>query len=326
MTIELKAGINDNGRRLDRILRKTLPDHPLSLIHRLLRQGKVLVDGKPVSGPEKRVIQGEIITLESFVNLDKNVVNKKTAAFNHALPEILWQGTGIIVFNKPPGLTTHGKASLDTLVKAHLGAKLPPSLSFRPGPLHRLDRQSSGAIAFSQTLEGAQLFTRLLREKKLVKTYLAIVEGRLCQDETWQDDLARDRIIKKTLVNTGKLPHEKSQKALTTVRVLARNDAHTLIEAQITTGRTHQIRSQAAAHGHPLAGDTKYGGHVFSGSFYLHAWKIETPEKEARSTGLPQLITAPLPPSFLSQISTIFGKDITYSSFLTPNSSFAANS
>jgi 23S rRNA pseudouridine955/2504/2580 synthase len=307
MTIELKAGINDDGRRLDRILRKSLPDHPLSLIHRLLRQGKVLVDGKPACSPEKRVRQGEIITLESLVNHDQNVVNKKSASPSTALPEILWQGAGIIVFNKPPGLASHGQGSLDTLVNAHLAGKLPPSLSFKPGPLHRLDRQSSGAIAFSETLEGARLFTRLLREKKTVKTYLAIVEGGIYLDETWQDLLTRDRDIKKTFVNAGNIPLEKTQNALTMVRPLACNGAYTLIEAKISTGRTHQIRSQAAAHGHPLAGDAKYGGQAMQGGFYLHAWKIEIPEKEALPSGLPLLITAPPPEPFLSQIHAIFG-------------------
>jgi 23S rRNA pseudouridine955/2504/2580 synthase len=310
MTIELKAGVNDNGRRLDRILRKSLPDHPLSLIHRLLRQGKVFVDNKPVSSPEKRVKQGEIITLESVVNHQKNVVNKKTASLNHALPEILWQGEGIIIFNKPPGLATHGQSSLDSLVNAHLAGKLPPSLSFKPGPLHRLDRQTGGAIAFSETLEGARLFTRLLHEKKIVKTYLAIVEGRINHDEIWQDELIRDRNIKKTFVNTSKVSGEKTQSAVTMVKAIAHNNTHTLIEAQITTGRTHQIRSQAAAHGHPLAGDTKYGGQMVPGGFYLHAWKIEIPQNETLPVNLPQLITAPPPKSFLSQIHIIFGIDI----------------
>jgi 23S rRNA pseudouridine955/2504/2580 synthase len=310
MTVELRAGINDDGRRLDRILRKSLPDHPLSLIHRLLRQGKVFIDGKPVSSPDKRVKKGEIITLESIVNPKKNMVNKENTAVSNALPEILWQGAGIIVFNKAPGLATHGQGSLDSLVNAYLAEKLPPSLSFKPGPLHRLDRQTSGAIAFSETLEGARLFTLLLREKKLVKTYLAIVEGSINQDETWQDELTRDRNINKTFVNTDKVTGEKTQSAVTIIRALACNGTCTLIEARITTGRTHQIRSQAAAHGHPLAGDIKYGGKTIPGGFYLHAWKIEIPQNEALPAGLPQLITAPLPPSFLSQIHNAFGYDI----------------
>ncbi|MDR0456051.1 MAG: RluA family pseudouridine synthase [Treponema sp.] len=306
MTIELKAGPDDAGRRLDRILRKSLPDYSLSLIHQLLRQGKVLVNDKR-AGPDERIQPGMVIRLTSTVNHNIKQVNHnhKSAcptlppANRQALPEILWRGSGIIVFNKPPGLASHGKASLDTQVKAWLAEKLPDSLSFTPGPLHRLDRPTSGAIAFSETLEGAQLFTRLLRERKLTKTYLAIVEGQINGDEEWQDELSRDTTLKKTFAG-GTQAHS----ALTTVKTLAVNALYSLIEAHIVTGRTHQIRAQAAFHGHPLAGDVKYGGNHRTGGFFLHAWKMELGE------GLPDFprpLVAPLPEAFQSQIQTLFG-------------------
>jgi 23S rRNA pseudouridine955/2504/2580 synthase len=213
---------------------------------------------------------------------------------------ILWRGAGIIVFNKPPGVATHGKDSLDTLVKTWLEGKLPASLSFKPGPLHRLDKPTSGVIAFSETIEGARLFSRLLRERKAAKTYLAIVEGRITGDEVWQDELIRDTRAKKTF--TGGAAGSKD--ALTAVKALAFNGSFTLIEARILTGRTHQIRAQAASHGHPLAGDVKYGGHGFPGGFYLHAWKLKLGE---HLEGFPQPLVAPLPESFRSHISALFG-------------------
>jgi 23S rRNA pseudouridine955/2504/2580 synthase len=228
------------------------------------------------------------------------------------LPEILWRKSGIIVFNKPPGLATHGKTSLDTLVKVWLSGKLPPSLSFKPGSLHRLDKPTSGLIAFSETLEGAQLFSRLLREHKLIKTYLAIVEGRLSGEQTWQDRLARDKAAHKTFVRD----EETAKDALTHVKSLAVGETCTLISVRIYTGRTHQIRSQAASHGHPLAGDIKYGGQgksaERSGGFFLHAWKME-PDEDAEGlppTFIKKPLVAPLPEPFLSRISALFGRDI----------------
>jgi 23S rRNA pseudouridine955/2504/2580 synthase len=310
MTLELKTGPDDAGRRLDRILRKSLPDYSLSLIHRLLRQGKVLVNGKRAS-PDERVQAGMLIQIKSAVNHDIKQVNKKGRAAPPPLPlpEILWRGSGIIVFNKPSGLASHGKDSLDTLVKAWLAGKLPASLSFKPGPLHRLDRPTSGIIAFSETLEGAQLFSRLLRERKVKKTYLAIVEGTVSNDEEWQDELSRDTSLKKTF--TGDTL-EQTKNALTAVKTLASNGLYSLIEAHIVTGRTHQIRAQAASHGHPLAGDVKYGGRripqlTTPGGFFLHAWKMELEENPA---GFPQPLAAPLPDSFRSQINILFGKNI----------------
>jgi 23S rRNA pseudouridine955/2504/2580 synthase len=310
VTIELRAGSDDAGRRLDRVLRKALPDYSLSLIHRLLRQGKarLLVDGQK---SEKRAKPGyrvgcndiiQIVIQDSAPPPPPSTASK--AAFA-TLPEILWRGSGIIVFNKPPGLATHGKASLDTLVSAWLDGKLPPSLSFKPGPLHRLDKPTSGLIAFSETLEGARLFSRLLRERQLVKTYLAIVEGRLSGEKTWQDRLVRDKTAQKTFARDS----AAAKDALTRVKALVSDKSYTLIEARILTGRTHQIRSQAASHGHPLAGDTKYDSHEKnaskSGGFFLHAWKMEQKGAE----GIPPLI-APLPELFLSRISELFGHNI----------------
>jgi 23S rRNA pseudouridine955/2504/2580 synthase len=302
--IELKAGQDDEGRRIDRVLRRALPDYSLSLIHRLLRQGKVcllsggILHGKPAR-PADKLHNNDVLHIVIHDSAPSPLPPTPLKAVDAVLPEILWRESGIIVFNKPSGLVTHGNAGLDTLVRAWLSDKLPPSLSFKPGPLHRLDKPTSGLIAFSETLEGARLFSRLLREHKLVKTYLAIVEGHINGEQTWQDSLVRDKAAKKTFIRDG----DSAKNALTHVKTLAAGASCTLVEARIVTGRTHQIRSQSASHGHPLAGDRKYGGHG-SGAFFLHAWKMEFNEPVG---GFPPVITAPLPDLFLERISVLFG-------------------
>jgi len=337
--IELTAGKDDNGRRLDRILRKALPELSLSLIHRLLRQKKILVDNKPAS-PNNRIEQGMVIKVyapathireqvnKTNVNHNKNKVNDKNPHMQTLFPvscslfpvPILWQGSGIIVFNKPQGLSTHGPKSLDTIVNTWLAeggtSPLPRSLSFRPGPLHRLDKPTSGAIAFSQTLEGARLFSALLRDRKLEKIYIVIVEGCIEGEEAWQDALTHDKNAHKTFVTPNPEPRTLNpilKEAVTTVRPLASNGKYSLIEARIKTGRHHQIRAQAAAHGHPLAGDIKYGAKAMpsqshGGSYFLHAWKIrfiECPD------GLPREIIAPLPEEFQTRIEELFNYQLT---------------
>ena len=352
--IEFKTGANDAGRRLDRILRKSLPDCSLSLIHRLLRQGKVLVNDKPAR-PEDRIQSDVIIKIMNkslvnhrpeavnennesnhkhfFVNHRSEMVNENTASNNKRfgvnyrsqlvnkqnvvnyrcqrvnennaspapLPEILMRERGIIVFNKPPGLSSHGKDSLDTMVKNRLAGELPPSLSFKPGPLHRLDRPTSGIIAFSESLEGARWFSDLLQERKVAKTYLAIVEGRCGGEEIWQDELVRNKTLKKTFAGNDGDAMNKTKNALTMVKSIASNGLYTLIEASIITGRTHQIRAQAASQGRPLAGDKKYGALPFPGGFYLHAWKMEF-------EGIK--IIAPLPKAFLLRVHEYFGDTV----------------
>jgi len=285
--MELIAGENDKGRRLDRILRKALPDHPLPLIHRLLRQGQVLVNGKPARAQD-RVDCGVSIRIPSL-----KTAPKAAPCLRLPSPEILWQGSGLLAVNKPPGLAVHGPGSLDEMVRSFLAEKLSPSLSFKPGPLHRLDKPSSGIVVFPTNIEGARLFSSLMRERRVRKTYLALVEGNVKKEEIWEDELVRDTEKKKTFVSPQHSAASKT--AVTKIMPLASEGGYSLVMAEIATGRTHQIRAQAASHGHPLAGDTKYGGG--KGGFFLHAWKLEF---------LENLIEAPLPETFRRKITTLF--------------------
>jgi 23S rRNA pseudouridine955/2504/2580 synthase len=190
-----------------------------------------------------------------------------------------------------------GEDSLEALVRRRLAPTLAPSLSFRPGPLHRLDRGTSGIIVFSKTLAGAQAFSALLRRRLLVKRYLALLSGRLGRAETWDDPLARDR---KSRVTHRAPADGQGREALSRVTPLETRGDVTLALIEIRTGRTHQIRAQAALHGHPLSGDRKYGGPppaAGTEGFSLHAWELEFPASLVFSPdpGLPRKITAPPP-------------------------------
>ena len=264
--MELITGENDNGRRLDRILRKCLPDHSLALIHRLLRQKLVFVNGKAARAQD-RLDSGAKIFIPSLKTTDKPA----PAALHIPPPNVIWQERGLLAVNKPPGLEVHGHGSLDEMVRSYLADKITPSLSFKPGPLHRLDKPSSGIVIFSTSLDGARLFSSLLHERKVRKIYLAIVEGAVSGNEIWQDNLIRNKELKKTFTTQQE---DNGKTAVTKITPLVVEDNFSLIQAEISTGRTHQIRAQAAAHGHPLAGDKKYGGSG-SGNFFLHAWKLE---------------------------------------------------
>jgi 23S rRNA pseudouridine955/2504/2580 synthase len=289
--MELITGENDKGRRLDRILRKALPEYPLPLIHRLLRQKRIFINGKPGKAQDRLECNVKI----SIPSLSGEIKLKPQSIYTPSL-DIIWEGLGLLAVNKPCGLVVHGPCSLDTIVNSYLADKLPPSLSFKPGPLHRLDKPSSGIIVFSTSIEGARIFSSLLHEQKIKKTYLAIIEGILEKEVIWQDSLIRDSQKKKTFVseNGGK-------NALTKTTPLAVKDNYTLIKAEILTGRTHQIRAQAAANGHPLAGDTKYGGkNTVNGkktNIFLHAWKLEFLEYK---------IEAPLPQDFKKKTEELF--------------------
>jgi 23S rRNA pseudouridine955/2504/2580 synthase len=208
--------------------------------------------------------------------------------------------------NKPPGIAVHGEGSLESQVRSYLAGRLPPSLSFRPGPLHRLDKPTSGLVVFSTSLEGARYFSALIREGGVKKRYLALVDGIIGEPEIWEDLLLRDGPGRKTLVVPCSGP--ETREARTRVFPLAASGAHTLILAEIDTGRTHQIRAQAGAHGHPLSGDGKYGGSPCRDGLLLHAHSLEFPLPPGDSP--PERIRAPVPAAFRRRIGLLFKKKI----------------
>jgi 23S rRNA pseudouridine955/2504/2580 synthase len=332
--VELRTGKDDDGRRLDRILRKALPGLPLSGIHRLLRQKQVLVDGLPGEAPA-RVRSGQLIRIEG---LDRAGTGKKPRAGTRAVPagkplRIIWEGAGLLALDKAPGVQVHGPGSLDGQVQAYLEKKLRASLSFRPGPLHRLDKPTSGILVFSASLEGARFFSALLHARLIKKRYLALVDGKLGEAALWEETLVRDARLKKTGASAlpaagpageqegGPFPG-KAKTARTRVFPLAVAGGYSLVLFEIETGRTHQIRSQAAFHGHPLAGDRKYGGSFLEGGLLLHALSLEfpagpgaKPESGALFAACPdelrgKKLTAEPPSAFLTQIRRIFGEKI----------------
>ncbi|MDR0636546.1 MAG: RluA family pseudouridine synthase [Treponema sp.] len=308
------AAPDDAGRRLDRLLRKALPGLPLSAIHRLLRKRQVLLDGKPTDA-SARVGAGAIITVMAPDTISRPVTaltteprqtsgTRSPAQVALTAESILWQGNGLLILNKPAGLPTHGADSLETRARAFLADKLPPSLSFKSGPLHRLDTPTSGVIVFSTSLEGARYFSALIREQRVRKRYLALLDGHIDKPARWEDALFRDKAAKKTrVVEAGAAPDTKLLRARTVVYPLAVNAGCSLVMVEISTGKTHQIRAQAAFHGYPLLGDRKYGGNARAGGLLLHAYSLEfsSPSGEAL------VIKAPLPRAFYRYISAHFG-------------------
>jgi 23S rRNA pseudouridine955/2504/2580 synthase len=309
--MRLTAALDDNGRRLDRILRKALPDMPLSALHRLLRKGKITVDGLPAP-PSTRIKTGQTIEISSLPPSSLLTPNSSLLTPNSSLLTILHEDSNLLVLNKPAGIAVHGPESLEELVRADLLPTLPASLSFRPGPLHRLDKPTSGVIVFSACLEGARLFSALLREGKIRKEYLAVLDGVIKKEEVWEDNLVRDKEMRKSFPAEGPDGGGKAKTALTEIRPLASAGGRTLAAVKISTGRTHQIRAQAAARGHPLSGDRNYGGKPFPesgktgpGAFFLHARTLEFPEMPP-AMELPRRIEAPLPKDFALVVKNIF--------------------
>ncbi|MDR2509744.1 MAG: RluA family pseudouridine synthase [Spirochaetaceae bacterium] len=279
--LRLEAGEDDEGRRLDRVLRKALPALPLSALHRLFRKGAVRLNAARAM-PESRVHKGDIILA---------CVSEKTAppksAFSHTKPaglNIIFENDAILALNKPAALVTHGEDSLESRVLAYLLPRAKSSLSFRPGPLHRLDRETSGLILFSKNLLGARYVTEGLRTGLFKKSYLVLLRGELDSEELWEDYLVRDGQNKRSFAGDSR--DKTARRAITRISPVETRRGITLAKAEIFTGRTHQIRAQAALRGCPVAGDVKYGGG--GGRMFLHSWLMEFPQNNP--AGLPPIL------------------------------------
>lgn len=302
--VELAAGPDDAGRRLDKVLRSLLGEAPLSAVYSSLRHRRILVNGKPAEA-SLRLAPGDRISLDpALLPARAGPGLPPAAAGGPSLSGLIVLETEDLLFlNKPRGMLVHGKDSLEELVRAYLGERSRGSLSFKPGPLHRLDRNTSGLVAFPRSAAGARAFAELLRSRRIEKRYLALLEGSLGSPAVWEDLLERDG--ERGISSAGSSGRPARSRALP----LAEAGGLSLALVELGTGLTHQIRAQAAARGLALAGDAKYGGRPLPGGYLLHALALRFPEPPFPD--LPREVSAPLPPRARARLEAIFGAEAT---------------
>jgi 23S rRNA pseudouridine955/2504/2580 synthase len=303
----LIAGENDRGKRLDRVLRQYCPGLALSAVYRLIRRKRVKVNGKP-AGIAYRLVPGDCIDIP--LNLRAltrapaapSVHSALRATAGPSLPSlILFQSDDVLALNKPYGLLVHGPDSLAGLVEAEFAAD-ETSLSFRPGPAHRLDRNTTGLQLWSLSIAGARDLTKLFHDRQMIKIYCALVAGNLEKHQTWEDRLERDPVGRKTIAARQESGDTRPPAFTAVVPVFPGRD-RSLVFFLPKTGLTHQLRVQAALHGHPLPGDRKYGGSADQPRYLLHCLGL-VPAKP--TLNLPPLV-APFDRFELATINTTFG-------------------
>ncbi|MCQ2801326.1 MAG: RluA family pseudouridine synthase [Bacilli bacterium] len=274
------------NQRVDKYVKKYLNLAPLSFIYKLFRKKDVKINGHWVK--ESYILkEGEELTIfvtdaqvEEF-NKPKEI---EKVNLNHP---IIFEDDNILVINKPRGLLVHGdegekRVTLSNEVINYLyfkGEYDPKSdKGFAPAPAHRLDRNTSGLVVFAKNLVSLQELELLFKEKEdIKKEYLALVVGHLVGERTIDAPLKKD-------MNTGLVKVARDGKsALTKVKPVKYYGDYTLVNVQIYTGRTHQIRVHLASIGFPVVGDAKYGDFKVNKEFrdlykfenqFLHAYKL----------------------------------------------------
>ena len=263
---ELTIGKNDAGQRLDKFITKTL-DLPMSLLYKSIRLKKIKVNRKRA---ENNTILCEGDTVQCF--LAEEFFEKK--ADEHSFEsisvklDIVYEDENIMLLNKRPGVSVHEDedGSTNTLI-THIQAYLyqkgeyrpEDEQSFAPALCNRIDRNTGGIVIAAKNAEALRVMNDKIKKREIDKFYLAAVHGiPKPESATIRGYLIKDD--KKNIVRVyEKNPPRGAKEIITKYKVVAKNTDSSLIEVELLTGRTHQIRAHMAHIGHPLIGDGKYG-------------------------------------------------------------------
>ncbi len=265
---EYTISSNDAGQRLDRFLAKAVPLLPASLAQKYIRIKRIKLNGSRAER-DTRLQSGDILQL--YINdefFDKP--REDNAYLTVATPKlnIVYEDAHILLVDKRPGLAVHphdgaeyGRTLIDH-IQSYLYQKREwrprEENSFTPALCNRIDRNTGGIVIAAKTAEALRVMNQKIKDRELDKRYLAIVEGipKPAQGSL-KGYLFKD--AKKNRVFVTGTPQPGSKSCQTNYKVLGSRQGLSLVECELITGRTHQIRAQFAHAGHPLLGDGKYG-------------------------------------------------------------------
>ena len=263
---ELVINRNDAGQRLDKYLTKAVPALPPALLHKYIRLKRIKLGGKRVE-KDYRLQEGDVLQL--YINDEFFATPDPEEQWKKVTPklDIVYEDEHILLVNKPVGLVVHEDESqtpntLINQIKAYLYNKGDwdprKEASFTPSLCNRIDRNTGGIVIAAKTAEALRVLNQKIKDREMDKRYLAIVEGTpKPRDGSLKGYLFKD--AKKNRVFVTDTPQTGSKSCQTNYRTITSARGLTLVECELITGRTHQIRAQFAHAGHPLLGDGKYG-------------------------------------------------------------------
>lgn len=330
------VGGNQAGQRLDKFLRKLLPEAGTGFLYKMLRKKNITLNGRKAEGSEL-LSRGDKVcfffsdeTFDKFTGKDISLLKEYSRAYQELKGiKVIYEDEYVLILDKPAGILTQkataGDLSLNEWMIGYLLDKdtsLADELdTFRPSVCNRLDRNTSGLVLCGKSLAGLQFLSRCIRERSIRKFYRTICVGKLKEPALVKGYLSKDRNRNRVVVNSAPIesasPNKAPEYIETAYQPICVGDKYTLLEVELITGKPHQIRAHLAGLGYPLIGDFKYGNTKVNRSLQqtyglehqlLHAFRVEFPETEEpaglRLSGM--VFTAPCPNQF-EQIQKVLG-------------------
>lgn len=267
-----------SGVRIDRYLRKKLKNTNLSDIYKMIRKGKIKINEKKVK-QDTRLNSGDILQLYSKINVDEEPQDKfiEISLERKKILEdsIVFENADLFIINKSAGDIVHkGSGHSISLLEEYRAYFQKNTVNF----VNRIDKDTSGLVIGAKNIRTARKIAEYIREREIEKKYYILVDGVIEQEEFFIENyLKKDEIEEKIIVsNEEKEGYKKSTTFFKKIKVLQKN---TILEADLKTGRTHQLRAQLAHIGHAIVGDKKYGKNNDKEKMYLFSHYINIPKE-----------------------------------------------
>lgn len=296
---EIKINEEMLKKRIDLFIKDLRPELSRSTIKKMIEEQYILVNDQPTKA-------NYILKDEDLISIEEMAVENKSIKAENIPLDIIYQDEDIAIINKKSGMVVHPGAGIyeGTLVNAlmyHLDDLSTINGEIRPGIVHRIDKETSGLLVVAKNDNAHQKLAAQLSDKTLSRIYKAIVHGQILDEKIIIDaPIGRDQKDRTKMAITSR----NSRDALTHVRVEKLFTNHTLVECQLETGRTHQIRVHLNYINHPIVGDPKYGYRKDDKKFgqYLHAYKLVLTHP---TTGEVMEFLADLPEEFKEKLEAI---------------------
>ena len=310
---KLIVGKNEENQRFDKYLMKVFPNAGSSFLYKMLRKKNITLNKKKATGAEKIKLNDSVEVFfsdETFLKMrgQSNAIN--TDVYERAFLslkgiEVIYEDEDVLALNKPVGILSQTDEKNHISINEwmigyllHKGKITKESLStYKPSVVNRLDRNTTGLMFCGISLKGSQTLSALFKDRTINKYYVCVVHGVISESSNLHAYLKKDN--SDNIVDVKDKPFTGSVEIITEYKPLKVCGEYTILEVHLITGKTHQIRAHLAYIGHPLVGDTKYGGKSYEHKFQLlHSYRTVFPKLESMPNLSEKEIVCKLPKEY----------------------------